>query len=93
VDTQQSQVTKDINGVVAGGSGPVPTTNYMALLQTLVRSGLIQHADTACILDGYLYFNTNQQGLGPWYQYNNVDKRVGPFRSYRYWIGRGPAPA
>ncbi|KAK7530606.1 major royal jelly protein-domain-containing protein [Phyllosticta citribraziliensis] len=91
VDTQQSEVTQEINGVAAGGSGPVPTANY--LLKTLVRSGLVQHADTACILDGWLYFNTNQQGLGPWSQYKNVDKRVGPFRSFRYWIGRGPAPA
>lgn len=52
---------------------------------------MIQHADSAAILDGYLYFNTNQLQLSPGRQYNNTDNRKGPFRSYRVWIGRGPA--
>ena len=56
-----------------------------------VRSGMIQHADSAAILDGYLYFNTNQLQLSPDRQYNNTDNRKGPFRSYRVWIGREPA--
>lgn len=56
-----------------------------------VRSGMIQHADSAAILDGWLYFNTNQLQLSPSRQYNNTDNRKGPFRSYRVWIGRGPA--
>lgn len=78
-----------MNGVAPGGSGPVPVDNYV--LKTQARSGLIQAADTAAILDGWLYFSTNQQGLAPLRQYNNVDKRRGPFRSYRTFIGRGPA--
>lgn len=89
VDTQQSEVTEEVNGVAAGGSGPVATENYV--VKTLVRSGLIQHADSAAILDGWLYFCTNQLALSPGRQYMNVDARRGPFKSYRYWIGRGPA--
>ena len=89
VDTQQSEVTQEVNGIPAGGSGPVPPENYWVKDQ--VRSGLIQHADSAAILDGWLYFNTNQLELSPSRQYMNVDNRKGPFRSYRTWIGRGPA--
>lgn len=89
VQTQQSRVTEEINGVPPGGSGPVAAKNYY--VKTLVRSGLIQHADSAAILDGYLYFCTNQLGLSPSRQYNNVDARKGPFRSYRVYIGAGPA--
>lgn len=89
VDTQQSEVTMTVNGVPPGGSGPVPADRYV--VQTLVRSGMIQHADSGAILDGYLYFCTNQLELSPGRQYNNVDARKGPFRSYRVWIGRGPA--
>ncbi|CAN8096990.1 unnamed protein product [Discula destructiva] len=69
--------------------GLVPTENLVH--RTLIRSGLLQAADTACILDGWLYFDTNQQGLAPLRQYGNVDRRRGPFPTYRYWIGRGPA--
>lgn len=89
VDTLQSQVTEAVNGVPAGGSGLVASENYV--LKTLVRSALIQHADSAAILNGYLYFTTNQLLLSPGRQYNNTDNRKGPFRSYRVYIGRGPA--
>ncbi|PSR82025.1 major royal jelly protein-domain-containing protein [Coniella lustricola] len=89
VQTDQARVTKEINGVAAGGSGPVAASNYR--VQTLVRSGLIQHADSAAILDGYLYFCTNQLSLAPARQYDNIDARKGPFRSYRLQIGAGPA--
>lgn len=67
----------------------VAAANYN--LKTLVRGGQVQAADTMAILDGWLYFTTNQQGLAPGRQYKNIDRRRGPFRSYRTWIGRGPA--
>ncbi|KAK7702892.1 hypothetical protein SLS64_009503 [Diaporthe eres] len=89
VDTLESEVTDPVTAVPADGSGVVPAENLVH--RTLLRSGLVQAADTACILDGWLYFSTNQQGLAPLRQYKNVDRRRGPFRSYRYWIGRGPA--
>ncbi|ORY59276.1 major royal jelly protein-domain-containing protein [Pseudomassariella vexata] len=89
VDTVQSEMREEVNGVAPGGSGLVATENYM--VKTLVRSGLIQHADSAAIMDGWLYFCTNQLALSPARQYNNVDARKGPFRSYRTRIGRGPA--
>ncbi|KAF2101591.1 hypothetical protein NA57DRAFT_33976 [Rhizodiscina lignyota] len=89
VDTQQSQVTMEVNGAPPGGSGPVPTENYV--VKDLVRNAQIQHADSAAILDGWLYFCTNQLELKPDRQYMNVDRRKGPFRSYRVWIGAGPA--
>jgi hypothetical protein len=89
VDTLQSEVNETVNGVAPGGSGPVAANNYV--VKTLVRSGLIQHADSAAILKGWLYFCTNQLELSPSRQYNNTDNRKGPFRSYRVWIGRGPA--
>lgn len=89
VDTQQSQVNETINGVGPGGSGPVAPENYV--VKDYVRSGLIQHADSAAILDGWMYFCTNQLELSPSRQYMNVDNRRGPFRSYRVWVGAGPA--
>jgi len=89
VDTLQSQVTEAVNGVPAGGEGMVAPENYV--VKTLVRSALIQHADSAAIWDGYLYFCTNQLELSPGRQYNNTDNRRGPFRSYRVYIGAGPA--
>lgn len=89
VQTDQSRVTEEVNGVPAGGSGPVAAENYY--VKTLVRNGLIQHADSAAILNGYLYFCTNQLELGPSRQYNNTDNRKGPFRSYKLFIGAGPA--
>ncbi|KAH6657218.1 major royal jelly protein-domain-containing protein [Truncatella angustata] len=89
VDTQQSQITEEVNATPLGGAGLVPTEDYV--VKTWLRSGLIQHADSAAILDGWLYFCTNQLELGPQRQYKNVDARRGPFRSYRSWIGRGPA--
>lgn len=89
VETSQSEVDMTVNGVPPGGSGLVPPENYV--VKTLVRSGMIQHADSAAILDGWLYFCTNQLELSPSRQYNNTDHRKGPFRSYRTWIGRGPA--
>lgn len=89
VDTQQSEVKMEINGVAPGGKGLVAPENMV--VNTLVRNGMIQHADSAAILDGYLYFCTNQLELAPMRQYKNVDKRRGPFRSFRVWIGRGPA--
>lgn len=78
-----------VTAVATSSDGLVPTENLVH--RTLIRSGHLQAADTACILDGYLYFSTNQQGLAPLRQYNNIDRRRGPYRSYRYWIGRGPA--
>ena len=89
VDTLQSQVTEEVNGVPPGGSGLVSAANYV--VKTLVRSALIQHADSAAILDGYLYFCTNQLELSPSRQYLNKDNRRGPFKSYRVYIGAGPA--
>ncbi|CAK3959124.1 Hypothetical predicted protein [Lecanosticta acicola] len=89
VDTQQSEVNETVNGTPPGGSGPVATENYV--VQTLVRNAMIQHADSLAILDGWLYFTTNQLELSPGRTYNNTDLRKGPFRSYRVWIGRGPA--
>jgi hypothetical protein len=85
VDTQQSEVNETVNGVSAGGSGPVAAKNYV--VKDLVRNALIQHADSMAILDGWLYFCTNQLNYGPTRQYQNVDRRRGPFRSYRYWSG------
>lgn len=89
VDTLESQSNMTVNGHAPGGSGAIPANDYV--LKTLVRNAMIQHADSMAILGGYLYFNTNQLTLGPPYQYKNVDKRKGPFRSYRIWVGRGPA--
>ena len=89
VDTLETEITDPVTAVLADASGVVPADNLIH--KTLLRSGLIQAADTACILDGWLYFDTNQQGLAPLRQYNNIDRRRGPFRSYRSWIGRGPA--
>jgi len=89
VDTLQAEVDEVVNGVPAGGIGLVASENYV--VKTLVRSAEIQHADSAAILDGWLYFTTNQLELSPSFQYMNVDHRRGPFRSYRTWIGRGPA--
>ena len=89
VDTLQSQVTQEVNGVAPGGSGLVAPENYV--VKTFVRSGLIQHADSAAILDNYMYFCTNQLELSPSRQYMNVDARRGPFRSYRVYVGAGPA--
>lgn len=78
-----------VNNVPAGGSGPVAVENYV--VKDLVRNAQIQHADSAAILDGWLYFCTNQLEFSPSRQYMNVDNRKGPFRSYRLWIGAGPA--
>ena len=89
VDTQLSNVNETVNGVKPGGTGPVAAKDYV--VKDLVRNGQIQHADSIAILNGWLYFCTNQLNYGPTRQYNNVDKRRGPFRSYRYWIGAGPA--
>lgn len=89
VDTLEAQVNTTVNGNEPGGSGPLPAEDYV--VKTLVRNAMIQHADSMAILDGWLYFNTNQLTLGPSFQYKNVDKRRGPFRSFRVWIGRGPA--
>lgn len=89
VDTLQQEVTEEVNGVAPGGEGQVEAENYV--VKTLVRNALIQHADSAAILDGWLYFCTNQLELSPRFQYRNVDARRGPFRTYRVWIGRGPA--
>ena len=88
VDTVQDQVEDEVNSTPPGGSGLVQPDDYV--VKTLVRSGLIQHADSAAILDGYLYFCTNQLELSPTFQYNNTDARRGPFRSYRVYIGAGP---
>lgn len=89
IDTLQSEMTDEVNGVAPGGTGLVPTANLIP--KTFLRTAQAQAADTAAILDGWLYFTTNQQGLAPLRQYRNIDRRVGPFRSYRTWIGRGPA--
>ncbi len=88
-DTQLANVNETVNGVLPGGPGPVPPNNYV--VKALVRSGLIQHADSAAVMNGYLYFCTNQINLSAGRQYNNTDARKGPYRSYRYFIGAGPA--
>src|SRR3569833_520116 len=78
VDTQQTHKTKENNNNPPVGKDPkTPSNNHN---KTLVRSGLIQHADSAAIWDGYLYFCTNQLNQGPSRQYNNTDNRRGPFR-------------
>lgn len=89
VDTLESQVNQTVNGNTPGGTGLVPAKDYV--VKNLVRNAMIQHADSLAIMDGWLYFCTNQLELGPSFQYNNTDKRVGPFRSFKFWIGRGPA--
>jgi hypothetical protein len=89
VDTLKSEQNMTVNGNAPGGTGLIPADDYV--VRTLVRNAMIQHADSMAVLDGWLYFNTNQLTLGPPYQYNNTDKRKGPFRSYKVWIGRGPA--
>ncbi|KAL8796271.1 MAG: hypothetical protein Q9195_001386 [Heterodermia aff. obscurata] len=89
VQTLQRYVNEEVNGTPPGGEGPVAPDNYV--VKTLVRSGLIQHADSAAIWDGYLYFCTNQLELSPTFQYKNIDARRGPWYSYRLWIGAGPA--
>lgn len=92
VDTLQAAVNETVNGVKPGSSNPLePVSAKNYVVKTLVRSGLIQHADSAAIWDGWLYFCTNQLELSPSRQYNNIDARKGPFRSYRVWIGAGPA--
>ncbi|KAK0254702.1 hypothetical protein B0A54_08607 [Friedmanniomyces endolithicus] len=82
-------VNETVNGVSGNSTGLSPAEDYV--VKTLVRNGMIQHADSAAILNGWLYFCTNQLELGPSRQYNNTDNRKGPFRSFRVWIGRGPA--
>lgn len=92
VDTLQAAVNETVNGIPPDSSNAleqVPAKDYV--VKTLVRNALIQHADSAAILDGWLYFCTNQLELSPSRQYKNVDARRGPFRSYRLWIGAGPA--
>lgn len=89
VDTLKSEQNMTVNGHVPGGTGLIPAEEYV--VKTLVRDVLIQHADSMAILDGWLYFNTNQLTLGPQFQYNNVDARKGPFKCFRVWIGRGQA--
>ena len=50
VDTLQSEVTETVNNIPPGGSGLVSAANYV--VSTLVRNGMIQHADSGAILDG-----------------------------------------
>jgi hypothetical protein len=88
VDTLESEVNMTVNSNSSRGSGLFPSEEYV--VKTLVRNAMIQHADSMAVLDGWLYFNTNQLMLGPSFQYNNIDKSRGPFRSFRLWIGRGP---
>ena len=92
VDTLQASVNQTVNGLSSGSGNkldPVAAKNYV--VKDLVRSGLIQHADSAAIWDGWMYFCTNQLEFSAGRQYNNIDARRGPFRSYRIWIGAGPA--
>ena len=89
VQTQQRCVATEVNGTPPGGDGPVAPENYV--VRPLVRSALIQHADSLAVWDGYLYFCANQLELSPTFQYNNVDARKGPWYSYRLWIDAGQA--
>jgi hypothetical protein len=89
VETLRSETSMPVNGNQPGSGGLVSSEDY--IVKTLVRNAMIQHADSMAILDGWLYFNTNQLELGPGFQYNNTDKRRGPFRSFKVWIGRNPA--
>ncbi|KAF1911921.1 major royal jelly protein-domain-containing protein [Ampelomyces quisqualis] len=89
VDTLTLEQNMTVNGNAPGVGGLIPAEDYV--VKTLVKNAMIQHADSMAILDGWLYFNTNQLTLGPQYQYNNTDKRRGPFRSFRIWVGRGQA--
>jgi hypothetical protein len=89
VDTLKSGQNVTVNGHAPGGEGLIPAEDYV--VRTLVKNAMIQHADSMAILDGWLYFNTNQLTLGPQYQYNNTDKRRGPFRSFRLWVGTNQA--
>jgi len=65
----------------------IEAENYT--IKTLTRNALIQHADSLAVHGGYLWFCTNQLELSPSRQVGNVDRRRGPFRSYRVWIGEG----
>jgi hypothetical protein len=85
VDTLKSEQNMTVNGNPPGGTGLIPTADYV--VKTLAKNAMIQHADSMAILDGWLFFNTNQLTLGPQYQYNNTDKRKGPFRSFKVWLG------
>jgi hypothetical protein len=87
IDTLKSEQNMTVNGNAPGGAGLIPAEDIV--VKTLVKNAMIQHADSMAILDGWLYFNTNQLTLGPQFQYNNTDKRRGPFRSFRVWVGRG----
>jgi hypothetical protein len=78
-----------VNGNALGSTSLIPAEDIV--VKTLVKNAMIQHADSMAILDGWLYFNTNQLTLGPQFQYNNTDKRRGPFRSFKIWIGRDQA--
>jgi hypothetical protein len=89
IDTLKSEQNMTVNGNAPGGAGLIPVEDIV--VKTLVKNAMIQHADSMAILDGWLYFNTNQLTLGPQFQYNNTDKRRGPFRSFRVWVGRGQA--
>ncbi|KAK4507437.1 hypothetical protein PRZ48_001172 [Zasmidium cellare] len=89
VDTLQSELEMPVDDLKPGGTGLIPAKDYV--VKTLVRNAMIQHADSGAILDGWLYFCTNQLELSPGRQYNHTDNRRGPFRSYRLWVGRGPA--
>ncbi|KIV84555.1 hypothetical protein PV11_00328 [Exophiala sideris] len=91
VDTLQSQVNETVDGVPPGGPPLVPVPPERYVVKTLVRNALIQHADSAAIYDGWLYFSTNQLEFSPQFSYNNTDNRRGPFRSYKTWVGAGPA--
>ncbi|KAF2787118.1 hypothetical protein K505DRAFT_329883 [Melanomma pulvis-pyrius CBS 109.77] len=82
-------ISEEVDAVAAGGSGVVAPEDFV--VRTLVRSALVQHADSAAVWDGWLYFCTNQLELAPARQYGNVDARRGPFVSYRVWVGAGPA--
>lgn len=84
VDTRVAEQYGTANGTEPGGNAPLPAKDYV--VHTLLRNAMIQHADSMVVLDGYLWFNTNQLMLGPPFQYLNVDKRKGPFRSYRYGL-------
>jgi hypothetical protein len=77
VETLRSETSMPVNGNQPGGDGLVSSEDY--IVKTLIRNAMIQHADSMAILDGWLYFNTNP------------DKRRCPFRSFKVWIGRGPA--
>ncbi|QDS76241.1 hypothetical protein FKW77_000742 [Venturia effusa] len=53
IDTLQSEMTDEVNGVARGGTGLVPTQNL--IFKTFLRTAQAQAADTAAVHDGWVF--------------------------------------